>query len=88
MNAHISLVDAVIDRFGMDVEFTPFSEGIFTFTVPVTLSPGFYGWVVSFGGRMKITAPLHALYGIARAGTKCAHRNIAPSYIRTYYSGI
>ena len=88
LNAHISLVDAVIDRFGMDVEFTPFSEGIFTFTVPVTLSPEFYGWVVSFGGRMKITAPLHALYGIARAGTKCAHRNIAPSYIRTYYSGI
>lgn len=88
MNAHISLVDAVIDRFGMDVEFIPVSKEIFSFTVPVTLSPEFYGWVVSFGGRMKITEPRSALYGISRAGSKCAHRNTARSSMRIYYSGI
>ena len=88
LNAHISLVDAVIDRFGMDVEFISVSKEVFSFTVPVTLSPEFYGWVVSFGGRMKITAPLNAMYGISRAGSKCTHNNIARSYMRTYYSGI
>lgn len=60
LHAHESLIDAVIDRFGMDVELTPVDDVLFSFTVPVTLTPEFFGWVLSFGGRMMIVSPIIA----------------------------
>lgn len=57
LHAHKSLIDAVLDRFGMDVKLTAVSDGLFSFTVPVTLTPEFFGWVLSFGGRMTIISP-------------------------------
>ena len=60
LNAHVSLIDAIIDRFGMDVKLTPVSDEVCSFTVPVTLSPEFFGWVLSFGGRMKLVSPSKA----------------------------
>lgn len=60
LHAHESLIDAVIDRFGMDVELTPVNDGLFSFSIPVTLTPEFFGWVLSFGGRMTIVAPIVA----------------------------
>lgn len=57
LNAHVSLIDAIIDRFGMDVKLTSVSDEVCSFTVPVTLSPEFFGWVLSFGGRMKLISP-------------------------------
>lgn len=57
LNAHVSLIDAIIDRFGMDVKLTFVSDEVCSFTVPVTLSPEFFGWVLSFGGRMKLISP-------------------------------
>ena len=88
LNAHISLVDAVIDRFGMNVEFKPISKEVFTFTVPVAVSPEFFGWVISFGGRMKIVSPLNVRLAIARAGSNGAHGHVSTSGIRVYYSGL
>ena len=60
LNAHVSLIDAIIDRFGMDVKLTSVSDEVCSFTVPVTLSPEFFGWVLSFGGRMKLISPSKA----------------------------
>lgn len=60
LNAHVSLIDAIIDRFGMDVKLTSVSDEVCSFTVPVTLSPEFFGWVLSFGGRMKLVSPSKA----------------------------
>lgn len=88
LNAHISLVDAVIDRFGMNVEFKPVSKEVFTFTVPVAVSPEFFGWVISFGGRMKIVSPMNVRLAIARAGSNGAHGHVSTSGIRVYYSGL
>lgn len=56
LNAHVSLIEAIIDRFGMDVKLTSVSDEVCSFTVPVTLSPEFFGWVLSFGGRMVLTS--------------------------------
>ena len=34
LNAHVSLIDAIIDRFGMDVKLTSVSDEVCSFTVP------------------------------------------------------
>lgn len=90
LNAHVSLIDAVIDRFGMGIEFTPVTEDIFMFTVSVTLSPEFYGWVVSFGGRMKIVAPRMALWQFHRITSKCSDYGLhrSASAMNVFYRGI
>ena len=58
LNAHVSLIDAIIDRFGMDVKLTLVEDNVCSFTVLVTPSPEFFGWVLSFGGRMKLISPI------------------------------
>ena len=57
------LMTYVIDRFGESVPVTPADEDHFSATVKVSLSQPFYGWVFSFGGRMKIQAPPEAVDG-------------------------
>ena len=57
------LMTYVIDRFGESVPVTPADEDHFSATVKVSLSQTFYGWVFSFGGRMKIQAPQEAVDG-------------------------
>ena len=56
-----TLAGAVIDRFGADTLLVPSREGYFTVTVPVAVSEPFFGWVCSFGGDMKLTAPESAV---------------------------
>ena len=55
------LMKSVIDRFGIDVETQTLDKEHFSAVVDVSASPTFYGWVFSFGGRMKITAPVEAV---------------------------
>lgn len=57
------LMTYVIDRFGESVPVTPADEDHFSATVKVSLSQTFYGWVFSFGGRMKIQSPQEAVDG-------------------------
>lgn len=57
------LMTYVIDRFGESVPVTPSDENHFSATVKVSLSQTFYGWVFSFGGKMKIQAPQEAVDG-------------------------
>lgn len=51
------LMKNIIDRFGEDVEVVSNDEQTFTVEVTVDVSPTFFGWVLGFGGEMKIVAP-------------------------------
>ncbi len=52
------LLDAMIDRFGENIDFTAKENGRLTFTAQVQISPQFFGWCCSFGDLLKIIAPL------------------------------
>ena len=54
-----SLSGVVRDRFGPDVMCIPHGEDAFTCTVNVAVSPNFFGWLASFGGRASILGPSH-----------------------------
>lgn len=52
-----SLINAVIDRFGEDVSIRKNNNETFIATVSVNVSPTFFAWVFTFGGKMKISSP-------------------------------
>lgn len=55
------LSGVVIDRFGRDLCLIPSGENHFTFSVQVSLSPNFLGWLAGFGGRATIVHPKKAV---------------------------
>ena len=55
------MAGAVIDRFGQDVALTHGGELDFRAHVKVQLSPRFYGWIMAFGNKMKISSPAYAV---------------------------
>jgi predicted DNA-binding transcriptional regulator YafY len=54
---HASLINAVIDRFGREVEITTHAEQSFRITVEVAMSPTFLAWLFMFGNKVKIISP-------------------------------
>lgn len=53
-----SLAGVIIDRFGEDITF--FGSGDrFSVAVSVIISNNFYGWIMQFGGKIKIKAPAY-----------------------------
>jgi hypothetical protein len=52
-----TLADNVVDKFGNDVMMVPQGDGTFTVSPTVAVSPVFFSWVFSFGGRVKILGP-------------------------------
>ena len=54
---HNSLIDTVIDKFGKEVWLTPVDDYHFKITVPVSVSPQFFGWIFGLGGRATILGP-------------------------------
>lgn len=56
-----SLAGVVVDRFGRDIMLIPDGKDHFTFTVQVSVSPNFLGWLAGFGGRAAITFPNSAV---------------------------
>lgn len=58
LQAENSLASVLIDRFGADTVFLQDGD-TFRATVRVSVSGNFYGWVFSFGGRVKILSPAH-----------------------------
>ena len=60
------LMKYIIDRFGENVSTDPVDDDHFVVKTTVSLSQTFYGWVFSFGGKMKITAPQQAIDGFSR----------------------
>lgn len=57
LSAPIGLVGVMVDRFGPGPTFLREGEDTFHFTVPVTVSQQFFGWVCGFGGQVKILDP-------------------------------
>lgn len=58
-----SLIGVVIDRFSDKVFIQPHNDGSFTMSAEVMLSPQFYGWLFSFGDKVKIVSPKAAVNG-------------------------
>lgn len=55
------LLDAVIDRFGKDkyqVQYTKVDDNHFTVTTSVEISEQFFGWILGFGKKAKLVAPV------------------------------
>ena len=51
------LAGVVLDRFGMDTILVPGSDGSFTVTLDVVVSPQFWGWVFGLGAGVKVLGP-------------------------------
>ncbi len=51
------LMKNIIDRFGEKVDVIGNDEDTFTVSVTVDVSTTFFGWVLGFGGGIKISAP-------------------------------
>ena len=54
LECHNEIMKNIIDQFGNEVEITANSEDTFTVKVSVSVSPTFFGWIVGFGGKIKI----------------------------------
>lgn len=57
MRFHISLLNAVFDKFGRDIMLIPEGDDYFNVTVPVAVSPMFLSWVIGFGNKAAILYP-------------------------------
>ncbi len=55
-----SLAGVIIDRFGTEPSFFKADEHSFRVNVRVKISPQFYAWVFSFGGKVKLEGPEYA----------------------------
>ena len=55
-----ALIGVVVDRFSDKVFLSPNSDGTFTVTADVMLSPQFFGWLFSFGSQAKLLSPKSA----------------------------
>lgn len=65
------LAGVIIDRFGEDITF--FGGGdTFSVAVSVIISNNFYGWLMQFGGKIKVKAPGYVRDGFANLLTKMA----------------
>ena len=52
-----SVINAIIDRFGEEVRILKRDDGHFLVHAKVTVSPTFFAWVFTFGGKIKIESP-------------------------------
>lgn len=50
-------MDAIIDRFGEDVDTFEYDTESFRTVVNVAVSHVFYSWVFGFGGKVRIEGP-------------------------------
>lgn len=55
-----SLMKYIIERFGEAVKTTAYDMTSFRTIVDVELSPTFYSWVFTFGGKVQILTPERA----------------------------
>lgn len=56
-----SMAEVVWDRFGSDAPLVPDGADHFTVTLPVALSPQFFGWLFGLEGELVLTAPREAV---------------------------
>lgn len=55
------MAGVVLDRFGQDIMMVPQEEDYFTVTLPVVLSPQFFGWLFGLEDNVVLTAPQWAV---------------------------
>lgn len=55
------MAGVVWDRFGQEVILVPDGEGHFTVTLPVVMSPQFFGWLFGLDGGLVLTKPQEAV---------------------------
>ena len=55
------MAGVVLDRFGQEVILIPGNDGWFTVTVPVVISPQFWGWLFGLGDQVELIAPQKAV---------------------------
>lgn len=58
------LVGVVLDRFGQDVLLIPDGEEHFTVTLPLVVSPQFFGWLFGLGDAVKLLGPPAAVQAL------------------------
>ena len=54
---HNSLIGVIIDRFGKNISMIKADEDHFIAVISIAASPTFFGWLLSFGDRMKVLSP-------------------------------
>ena len=60
------LANVMLDRFGSSVPILKDGDDRFRITVIVAASPIFFGWVIGFGGEVKIISPESAVGEVER----------------------
>ena len=56
-----SMAGVVLDRFGQDVILVPDGPDFFSVSIPLVLSPQFYGWLFALDPDVTLTAPPRAV---------------------------
>jgi hypothetical protein len=56
-----NMAGVMLDRFGRDIILVPQGEDHFTVTLPVVLSPQFFGWLFGLEDNVVLTAPQWAV---------------------------
>ena len=56
-----AMVGVVLDRFGQDVILVPDGPEHFTVSIPLVLSPQFFGWLFALETELTLVAPPHAV---------------------------
>ena len=60
-----SVMDSIVDRFGLDVDVVPINGHSFSVTAEVAVNHIFYSWIFGFGGKVKIRGPKEVTKGYA-----------------------
>ena len=67
LKCHKSLVDTILDRYGMDVPISILDEEHFSVTVAVDVNAEFIGWLVSLEKRVEVLEPKNVRNKICRS---------------------
>ena len=51
------LMNNIVDKFGTNIEIKKKNINTLEITVPVHISPTFYGWLFQYAGEMTVAAP-------------------------------
>ena len=66
LRAKSSMAGVVLDRFGLDVILAPDGGDFFTVSIPLVLSPQFFGWLFALEPDVTLTAPPRAVEAYRR----------------------
>lgn len=61
LRAKSTISNVVLDRFGLDVILVPDGSDFFTVSIPLVLSPQFFGWLFALEPDVTLTAPPRAV---------------------------